>query len=128
MLLLLSTTTASAQKDAPPEPPDLPSKPSDEKKPAEPPALTPPPPFLPPPPLSRDQALVRAHRPSPAWTQDRSFTSTRFWLLDPGNYEVEMWMRTRIPHEIGGVRGPAEVRWQHEIEIGVVPHLQIDLY
>jgi hypothetical protein len=79
-------------------------------------------------PLPGYRAVVRPRPPSPQWTQDRSFTSTRFWLLDPGSFEVEMWLRTRIPHEIGGVRGPAELRWQHEIEIGVWPHVQIDLY
>jgi hypothetical protein len=73
-------------------------------------------------------AKVRAHIPSPEWTQDRSFTSTRFWLLDPGTYEVETWLRTRIPHPIAGRRGENEYLWQHEVEIGLFPHLQIDLY
>lgn len=71
---------------------------------------------------------VRARPRSPEWTQDRTFTSTRFWLLDPGTYEVQMWFRTRIPHEVAGVRGPAQFLWQHEVEIGVFPHVQIDLY
>jgi hypothetical protein len=79
-------------------------------------------------PWSRYQSRVKAHPPSPEWTQDRLFTSTRFWLLDPGVYEVQMWLRTRIPHEQMGVRGPAELLWQHEIEIGLFPHLQLDLY
>jgi hypothetical protein len=111
---MLLPAVAWAQLDQPPEP-VLPP---------------PPPPVVQPPPTapSKYQALVRAHKPSPEWTQDRSFTSTRFWLLDPGSYEVETWLRTRVPHEIAGVRGPAELLMQHEIEIGLVPHLQIDLY
>jgi hypothetical protein len=81
-------------------------------------------------PWQRYQSHVKAHPTSPEWTQDRMFTSTRFWLLDPGTYEVQMWLRTRIPHVDGmtGLRGPAEFLWQHEIEIGIFPHLQIDLY
>lgn len=73
-------------------------------------------------------SVVRAHIPSPDWTQDRSFTSTRFWLLDPGNFETEMWFRTRVFPLINGVRAPSELLMLHEIEIGVWPHLQIDLY
>ena len=69
------------------------------------------------------ESKVQAHKPSPEWTQDRSFTSTRFWLLDPGNYEVQTWARTRIYSN-----APTEELLQQEIEIGLVPHLQIDLY
>jgi tellurite resistance-related uncharacterized protein len=102
--ILLAPALAAAQRDAPPEP-ALPEKPS-----------------------SYYSTVVRAHRPSPSWTQDRSFTSTRFWLLDPGSFEVETWFRTRIYPVVNGVRAPAELLMQHEIEIGVWPHLQIDLY
>jgi hypothetical protein len=76
--------------------------------------------------LSRYQSLVRAHIPSPVWTQDRSFTSTRFWLLDPGNYELETWFRTRIFDD--SQANPTEFLFQQEIEIGLVPHLQLDIY
>ena len=101
---LLAPALAMAQRDAPPEP-VLPDKAP-----------------------SYYSTVVRAHRPSPTWTQDRSFTSTRFWLLDPGNFEVESWLRTRVFPEVNGTRAPAELLWQNEIEIGVWPHLQIDLY
>lgn len=104
-IVLLPALTL-AQLDAPPEAP-LPAKPA---------------------PTSGYASVVRAHRPSPSWTQDRSFTSTRFWLLDPGSFEVETWFRTRIFPQVDGVRQPAELLMQHEIEIGVWPHLQIDLY
>ena len=134
LLVWLSPMHALAQLDAPPEPP-LPAKPNEPPpaerqwsvSPAPQPSqsVTVPAPALPPPPppISRYQSLVRSHRPSPQWTQDRSFTSTRFWLMDPGNYEVQAWARTRV---FDGA--PTELRLQQEIEIGLVPHLQIDIY
>src|SRR5512143_3226006 len=63
ILILLVPLPARAQLDAPAEAP-LPEKQ---------------------PPGDHFRSMVRGHRPSPEWTQDRSFTSTRFWLLDPGN-------------------------------------------
>jgi hypothetical protein len=105
-LLILSALPAFAAQTGAPAEPILPPSPAPE------------------PPSSGYRAVVRAHRPSPAWTQDRSFTSTRFWLLDPGSFEVETWLRTRV-YSNGS---PYEIRMQHEIEIGVWPHVQIDLY
>ncbi len=109
--------TAWGQLDAPPESP------------------LPPPPesaFAPPPDpqksANRYQALIRGHRPSPQFTQDRSFTSTRFWLLDPGNFETQVWFRTRTFADSGMGRAPAEFLLQTEVEIGLVPHLQLDIY
>jgi hypothetical protein len=108
LAVLLWSFDASAQKDAPPEP------------------------VLEPPPTQgftqQYQSVVRAHKPSPEWTQDRVFTSTRFWLLDPGNYEAQTWFRTRIYGTPGGTNAPTEFLLQQEVEIGLWPHLQIDLY
>jgi hypothetical protein len=56
------------------------------------------------------------------------FTSTRFWLLDPGTFEAQTWFRTRIYGSPGGTPAPSEFLLQQEIEMGVWPHLQIDLY
>src|SRR5258707_1324071 len=127
--LSLVAAPAWAQLDVPPEPPDLPAAPP---PPNAPPPTAPPVPAgplpslptpapaaepLPPPPDSPYRSLIKAHKPSPTWTQDRSFTSTRFWLLDPGQYEVETWLRTRIQHDFGGGRDPAEFLFQNEIEI-----------
>src|SRR5579871_5385295 len=109
VLLMGLKGNALAQKDAPPEP-SLPEKPEDSDS------------------GSPYQSTVKAHNPSPLWTQDRSFTSTRFWLLDPGQYEVETWLRTRVFHEINGTQPPAEILFQNELEIGLFPHVQIDIY
>ena len=68
-------------------------------------------------------ATVAAQRPSPAFTQDRAFSGTRFWLLDPGRYEVEMWFSQKRKRDAS-----RESLLQAEIEIGLAPHLQIDLY
>jgi hypothetical protein len=113
----LASSTAFAQLDKPPEPPLEP-----------PPRSVPPPALAPTPPPKSYRAWVRAHKPSPEWTQDRNFSSTRFWLLDPGDIELETWFRTRIFPEVGGVRAPAEMRLQQEVEFGVFPHVQLDLY
>src|SRR4030095_12314130 len=38
------------------------------------------------------QTTVNAPRvKSPVYTQDRVFGATRFWKLDPGRFEVEVW-------------------------------------
>jgi hypothetical protein len=48
--------------------------------------------------------------------------------MDPGNYEAQVWFRTRTFADIGGVRAAPEFRFQAEVEIGLFPHVQIDLY
>jgi hypothetical protein len=60
---------------------------------------------------------------SPEFTQDRVFAGSRFWLLDPGRYEVEMWIDDKLQPD-----GTNEGLWQLEVEIGLAPHLQLDLY
>jgi hypothetical protein len=133
LALALWPLAARAQLDAPPEPP-LPEKetqpqtqketqPQTQKETQPQTQKETQNPLAPPPPPSRYQSFVRAHRPSPDWTQDRSFTSTRFWLLDPGNFEVQTWARTRI---FDGA--PNELLLQQEIEVGLFPHVQLDLY
>jgi hypothetical protein len=63
---------------------------------------------------------------SPEWTQGRSWGATRFWLLDPGEQEVEAWYSTRINHN--GVAGDVKHLWQLEYMFGVAPHVQLDVY
>ena len=117
------------------------NKPEPPTRPLEPiaPAVEP----LPPPPSSalplsngpqtaapRYSSLVHGHKPSPSWTQDRNFSTTRFWLLDPGQFAIETWADLRFNHDFGGTVGRPNGDWlfQNEIEIGVFPHVQIDIY
>lgn len=69
------------------------------------------------------EATVHDDRPSPEKTQTRQFTGTRFWLLDPGRYEVEVWWDAKHKRD-----GSLEGLLQAEVEIGLAPHLQLDLY
>jgi len=77
---------------------------------------------------SRWESLILGYKRSPEFTQDRNFTSTRFWLLDPGEFEVESWVDSRVMQKINGSRGASEVLFQQELEIGLCPHVQLDLY
>ncbi|HUM12607.1 MAG TPA: hypothetical protein VLT82_16795 [Myxococcaceae bacterium] len=70
------------------------------------------------------QTTVSAPRvKSPVQTQDRVFAATRFWKLDPGRYEVEVWWDEKFKRD-----EPNESVLKLEIEIGLTPHLQLDLY
>ena len=52
-----------------------------------------------------------------------TFPGTRFWKLDSGRYEVETWWRLRKP------RGEKEYHiFQAELELGLTPRIQLDLY
>jgi hypothetical protein len=62
-------------------------------------------------------------RPSPEWSQDRMFPGTRFWKLDPGRYELEAWWRVRKPRSGDGYH-----LMQLELELGLTPRIQLDLY
>ncbi len=73
---------------------------------------------------SHYRTIVQSYKESPEHTQDRLFAGTRFWRLDPGRYEVETWWRMRQPRDDSG----AEHLLQAEIEIGLTPHIQLDLY
>ena len=70
------------------------------------------------------QTTVNAPRvKSPAYTQDRVFGATRFWKLDPGRYEVEVWWDEKFQKD-----EPNFSVLKLEIEIGLTPHIQIDIY
>jgi hypothetical protein len=82
-----------------------------------------------PPPDAGYTTRVYGHRDSPAFTQDREFTSTRVWVLDPGRFTVEQWWN--------GYWGASNAQpgpnaddhfFQTEIEMGVAPHCQVDIY
>ena len=71
------------------------------------------------------QTTVNAPRvvKSPAYTQDRVFGASRFWKLDPGRYEVEVWWDEKFNrHE------SSESLLKLEIEIGLTDHIQLDIY
>jgi len=70
------------------------------------------------------QTTVNAPRVrSPPATQDRVFASTRLWKLDPGRYEVEVWWDEKLKRD-----EPNEALLKLEIEIGLTPHIQLDIY
>src|SRR5262245_29290347 len=60
---------------------------------------------------------------SPEWSQDRNFAGTRFWKLDQGRFAVEQWWRLRVPRD-----GEAYHILQTEVEIGLTPRVQLDIY
>ena len=80
----------------------------------------------PPAPLKSVEVTVEGTPRSPQWTQGRSFTTSRFWLLDPGEQEFEFWYSTRISHN--GTSGDNPQLWQVEYMNGVAPHVQLDVY
>ena len=70
------------------------------------------------------QTTVLSYRPSPLDTQTRQFTLSRFWRLDPGRYEVEVWLDTKFAKHGEG----SESTLKTEIEIGLSTHIQLDIY
>jgi hypothetical protein len=63
---------------------------------------------------------------SPTWTQSRTFTTSRMWLHDPGTQALELWYTGEFRHN--GVAGDNEHLWQLEYSMGVVKHVQVDVY
>lgn len=61
--------------------------------------------------------------PSPEATQDRTFPGTRFWKLDKGRHEFEIWWQVRDPRS-----DPAYSIVQLEYEVGLTDRIQLDLY
>ncbi|HEX4627247.1 MAG TPA: hypothetical protein VH137_00535, partial [Gemmatimonadales bacterium] len=72
---------------------------------------------------------VYGHRDSPSFTQDREFTTTRVWVLDPGRFTVEQWWNGYwgAPNARPGPNADDHF-FQTEIEMGVAPHCQVDIY
>lgn len=61
--------------------------------------------------------------PSPTYTQDRTFGATRFWKLDKGKMEAEVWWRIRDPRH-----DDAYNIVQLEFEVGITDRIQLDVY
>ncbi len=62
--------------------------------------------------------------PSPEHTQDRTFGATRFWKLDEGAMQGEVWWRFRDPR---GADNHYNIL-QLEYEVGLTDRVQLDLY
>ncbi len=64
---------------------------------------------------------------SPEATQDRTFPGTRFWKLDRGHQEFELWWRFRFAHK-SAPNTPEYNIVQLEYEYGLTDRIQLDLY
>lgn len=73
------------------------------------------------------EVTVRGDQPkSPVFSQGRPWAATRFWVLDPGEQEAEVWYSSRINHN--GVKGDSPHLLQVEYMAGVTPRVQLDVY
>jgi hypothetical protein len=71
------------------------------------------------------QTTINAPRvKSPYVTQERPFAASRFWKLDPGRYQVELWWDEKFYRN----DQPSYALLKLEFEIGLTPHIQLDLY
>jgi hypothetical protein len=61
---------------------------------------------------------------SPYVTQERPFAASRVWKLDPGRYAVELWWDEKFYRN----DQPSYALLKLEFEIGLTPHIQLDLY
>jgi hypothetical protein len=68
--------------------------------------------------------------PSPEWTQDRGWPATRFWRLDFGGVEIEQWWQAKVhrPAAAGLHGNGTEHLMQWEVEVGILPGVQLDVY
>jgi hypothetical protein len=73
--------------------------------------------------------VVAARRESPAFTQDREFVTTRMWVLDPGRVTVEQWWNGFWGSSRAAPSShPDDQLLQSEVEFGIAPHCQVDIY
>ena len=71
------------------------------------------------------QTTINAPRvKSPYVTQERPFAASRFWKPDPGRYQVEVWWDEKFYRN----DQPSYALLKLEFEIGLTPHIQLDLY
>jgi hypothetical protein len=72
---------------------------------------------------------VVGYYPSPSFTQDREFTNTRLWVLDPGKVTVEQWWTGSFGAPAAAPSlYPGDQFFQTEVELGVAPRVQLDIY
>jgi hypothetical protein len=72
------------------------------------------------------EVVVEGGPRSPSWTQSRTFTGTRFWRLDPGQQEFEVWYTGRL-HKDGDVEVNRHL-WQIEYMVSLIRGVQLDVY
>jgi hypothetical protein len=72
---------------------------------------------------------VISYEPSPVYSQNREFTNARLWVLDPGKYVVEQWWTGSFGSPRANPSAyPNGQFFQTEIEMGIAPHVQVDIY
>lgn len=73
---------------------------------------------------------IHSYKPSPTFTQVREFTTTRLWVLDPGQYTVEQWWNGSFgaSRAFPNATNTGDQFFQTEIEIGLRKHVQLDIY
>jgi hypothetical protein len=74
------------------------------------------------------ETRVTTFKKSPGFTQDREFVTTRFWRLDPGSMTVELWANGQLGGTNADPSGDSTSLFQLEFEVGLVPHIQLDIY
>ncbi|MEO7097238.1 MAG: hypothetical protein ABI175_28515 [Polyangiales bacterium] len=73
-----------------------------------------------------NEVVVQGAARSPSFTQSRQFSTTRFWLLDPGKQSIEAWYSSRIDKD--GEKNTTKHLWQLEYAYSPFRGLQVDLY
>jgi hypothetical protein len=73
-----------------------------------------------------NEVVVQGAAQSPTFTQSRQFTTTRFWLLDPGKQAIEAWYSSRIQKD--GEKDTTKHLWQLEYMFSPFRGLEVDLY
>ena len=68
--------------------------------------------------------IVQGAAQSPTFTQSRQFTTTRFWLLDPGKQAVEVWYSSRVQKD--GEKHVTKHLWQLEYMYSPFRGLEVD--
>ncbi len=59
----------------------------------------------------------------PRWTADRRFAGTRTYVIPDGAFEVEYWLKPKIPR-----KGTTSTEQKFEVEMGLPNRFQLDLY
>lgn len=72
--------------------------------------------------IQSDRQLVGPYN-QPVWTTQRPWTTTRIYVLPPGQAQLEQWVRPTWP-----MRGLPDFRFLEEFAIGLPGRFQLDIY